>query len=218
MTGRWQRKKNNHWRNLRGKGVPLTVSFTMPQRISREPFCPPAFKLIKLSARLCGPQGLSLRTFFSTSHACKLRPCTCTLPFTHICYRHACLQTQRMCLHHTIYAHLLQAPMPANSAHVPAPYYLRTFVAGIDSCKLSPCSCSPIFTYICCRHRCLQTQPMCLQPIIYVHLLQAPMPANSANVPAACYLRTPVASNDACKLSPRACSFLFTHIRRVGTL
>ena len=47
----------------------MAVSFTMLQTISREPFCPPALKLIKLSARLCGFRGLSLRASFSTSHA-----------------------------------------------------------------------------------------------------------------------------------------------------
>merc|ERR1711972_163606 len=138
--------------------------------------------------------------------------CACSLLFTHICCRHRCLQTQPMCLQPIIYAHLLQASMPANSAPVPAAYYLRTSAAGIDACKLSPCACSLLFTHICCRHRCLQTQPLCLQPTIYAHLLQASMPANSAHVPAAYYLRTSVAGIDACKLSPCACSLLFTHI------
>ena len=54
----------------------------------------------------------------------------CTTLFTHICSRHACLQTQPMCLRHTIYAHPLQARVPANSSRVVAPHYLRASVAG----------------------------------------------------------------------------------------
>merc|ERR1712039_274286 len=159
-----------------------------------------------------GPATHYLRISFAGTDACKLSPSACSPLFTHICCRHRCLQTQPKCLQPIIYAHLLQASMPANSAHVPAAYYLRTSVAGIDACKLSPCACSLLFTHICCRHRCLQTQPMCLQPIIYAHLLQASTPATSAHVPAAYYLRTSVAGIDACKLSPCACSLLFTHI------
>ena len=80
-------------------------------------------------------------------------------------------------------------------------YYLRTPVAGIDVCKLGPCACSILFTHIRCKHRCLQTQTMCLQLTIYAHLLQASMLANSAHVPAPSYFRTAVASTDACKLA-----------------
>ena len=43
---------------------------------------------------------------------------------------------------------------------------------------------SYVFTQICCKHACLQTQPACLHPVIYAHLSQARGPANSANVPA----------------------------------
>ena len=62
-------KKNKYWRNLRGQRVSMIESFTMLQTISREPFCPPALNLIKLSARLCAPQGLSLRAISSTNPA-----------------------------------------------------------------------------------------------------------------------------------------------------
>ena len=152
------------------------------------------------------PAAYYLRTSVAGIDSCKLSPCSCSPLFTYICCRHRFLQTQPMFLQPIIYVHLSQAAIPANSAHVPAAHYLRTSGAGIDSCKLSPCSCSPVFTHICCRHRFLQTQPMLLQPIIYVHLLQAAIPANSAHVPAAHYLRTSGAGIDSCKLSPCSCS------------
>ena len=142
-----------------------------------------------------------------------LTTCACSFLFTHICCRHRCLQTHPMCLQPFIYVHLLQAPVPANSPHVPAAHYLRTFAAGIDACKLSPCACTISFTHICCRHACLQTQPACLQPTIYAHLLQASMLANSAPVPAPYYLRTSAAGTHACKPKTCACAMLFTHIR-----
>ena len=67
---------------------------------------------------------------------------------------------------------------------------------------------------------------VCLHPIIYIHLLQARVPANEASVPALYYLHTFVAGTCACKRRPcacthylhtfvagtRACTSLFTHI------
>ena len=158
------------------------------------------------------PAAFYLRTSVAGTGACKLTPCACRLLFTHICCRHRCLQTQPMCLHHTIYADLLQARVPADSTRVPAAYYLRTSAAGIDACRLSACACSLLFTHICCRHRCWQTQPLCLHHTIYAHLLRARMPASRKHVPARCYLRTSVAGTRPCKLKP--CAWLICLMHR----
>ena len=89
----------------------------------------------------CSP----LFTHISCKHRCPkiqpMCPCAYAIIFAHICCRHRCLQTQPVCPQHFIYAHLLQALMPASSAHAPAVYYLRTSVTGIDACKFSPCAC-----------------------------------------------------------------------------
>ena len=131
--------------------------------------------------------------------------CACTILCTGVYCRHACLQSERACLHHIIYQHVSQARVPALRACVPAQYYLPTCITGTRACNQSVCACTILFTAIdkvnvastptntysvcaCtilftdvyCTHVCLQSERVCHRHFICQHVLHANVPANSA--------------------------------------
>ena len=129
---------------------------------------------------------------------------TCIHAYTHTCthaYMHAYMHTRIHAYIHTsihAYVHTYAHAYRVNACmhkcrHTPfeATAAIQCCMRGLASRGQPPhpptyynfitlngvCACTLLFTYICCRHMCLQSKRVCLHCIIYTHLLQARVPA-----------------------------------------